>query len=186
MIEHKGIAWNYDRRGSDSLSRKSSSSGVCSGTGTDFSEQWSWPQAWQSSRSIWTVLSHVGLNIWVALCGGVGPDDPCVSLPTQDILWFYDSLFVFDFVQNSHLLCEHGTVCIVFALAWLVRKQMKWNIKPNGSNSCKIFGRFKKYIFFLLYIKIHENSGFYSCFFSQYHCSTCFTLYEAPECDLMC
>ena len=39
----------------------------------------------QSSRSVWTMLSDIPFEFWVVLCG-VGLDDPCGSLPSQEYI----------------------------------------------------------------------------------------------------
>ena len=51
------------------------------------------PNCW-SSRSVWTML-----EIWFGFCvvlwgAKIGLDDPCGSLPTQDILGFFSDLSV--------------------------------------------------------------------------------------------
>jgi len=48
--------------------------------------QWSWHQACQNSRSVWTTLSNLCDFRWSCLEPGAGLNDPYGSLPPWDIL----------------------------------------------------------------------------------------------------
>lgn len=45
------------------------------------------------------------------------------------------------FRKRSSIHPKSGTVCVIFPSAWIVRKHLMWDIKPDGSKSCKLFGR---------------------------------------------
>jgi len=78
---------------------------------------WARPQ-WRSSGSTGTVLSAIGFGFGCCCVEpGFGVSDPCVTLPTQDILWFYDkkagSCREHSSFWDSHApnhQCFHGTV----------------------------------------------------------------------------
>lgn len=61
--------------------------------------------AWQSSRSVCTMLSGTGVALSVPCAvPGDGLDDPCGSLPVQHILSFYDKMV------KTGRSCERGNV----------------------------------------------------------------------------
>jgi len=75
------------RRGSCGLGKGSAPEG--SGNGMGCPGQWA-ALSCGSSRSVWTPL----LDLWLEQCcsceePGVGLDDPCWALPTQDVLRYH-------------------------------------------------------------------------------------------------
>jgi len=49
--------------------------------------QWAWPRPARVQGAFGHCIRTTEFDFWVVLCGaGVGPDEPCGSLPTQEIL----------------------------------------------------------------------------------------------------
>lgn len=85
--------------------------------------------AWQSSRSVWTVLLRHRVWLMTLSCAGpgVGLDNPWEFLLTQGILWFCNMICI-RVINELFLVFK---VCLSSLIFSLLREQQKWPTKKK-------------------------------------------------------